>query len=75
MGELVLCIRTADPPLVQLDDLQQLHACSLDGVKDLQSRRKSVSTQSPGNDCTLPEYACLDIFHFFYLNVYPESGL
>lgn len=39
--------RTADPPLILLDDLQQLHACSLDGVEDLQSRRKSaLSTNS-----------------------------
>lgn len=27
---------TADPPLVLLDDLQQLHAGFLDGVEDLQ---------------------------------------
>ncbi len=38
--------RTADPPLVLLDDLQQLHACSLDGVEDLQSRKKSPQSQT-----------------------------
>lgn len=34
--------RTADSSLVLLDDLQQLHARSLDGVEDLQSRGESV---------------------------------
>lgn len=28
--------RTANAPLILLRDLQQLHACSLDGVEDLQ---------------------------------------
>lgn len=37
---------TADPPLVLLDDLQQLHACSLDGVEDLHIRRQSAKTQN-----------------------------
>jgi len=35
----LIFILTADPPLVLLDDLQQLHACPLDGVEDLQGRR------------------------------------
>lgn len=33
---------TADSSLIDLDDLQQLHAGPLDGVEDLGSRAKSV---------------------------------
>lgn len=34
--------RTADSSLVELNDLQQLHAGPLDGVEDLGSRAESV---------------------------------
>lgn len=42
---LVSCVSTltADASLVLLSDLQQLHACSLDGVEDLQGGRRTHS--------------------------------
>lgn len=33
--------RTANAPLILLRDLQQLHACSLDGMEDLQDRKNT----------------------------------
>lgn len=54
----ILLERTADPPLVLLDDLQQLHARPLDGVEHLQTREdqpeqtSSVAVCSSGGSST-----------------------
>lgn len=45
---------TADAPLILLSDLQQLHACSLDGVEDLQGAKKTRN-MSPKHSSRITE--------------------